>query len=422
MTATPTLPRMYLVEQRFSRESIADIPAAVRGELARLEPGKTIRPGHTVAIAAGSRGIRRIDEIIKSVVGEMKALGAKPFIVPAMGSHGGGTAEGQRDVLGRYGVTEEAMGCEVRSSMDVVRAGESRLGMPVYLDRFASGADHIAVVNRVKPHTKLIGRVESGLVKMCLVGLGKREGARAFHRAVGLHPWMDVAESSLEVLLGRSRLAFGLAVIQSAYEEIAGLAALYPQDFLREEPALLEKARSLMGRLPFNDVDLLIVDRMGKEISGTGMDTNITGRKDGSPMRVTHVFVRDLTDATRGNAQGIGLADFTTRRLVEKIDYRALYVNAQTAYRTDSCKVPMTFDCDRDALRTAFEMSGAERPEEYRIAWIRNTLDLERIALSEAYLGRLEGIDSARTAGAPFPVTFDGDGNLVSPFEEAHRE
>jgi hypothetical protein len=411
------LPRGYLVEQRFARPTVANIPATVRSELAGLRLPDQIRPGQTVAIGAGSRGIRGIAEIVKTVVDEIKALGASPFIVPAMGSHGGGTAEGQREVLASCGVSEERMGCPIRATMDVVEIGRTRLGTPVLLDRRAAAADHVAVVNRVKPHTKMIGKIESGLVKMSLIGLGNREGARIYHRAIDRHSWTEIFESAYEVLLRRSPIRFGLAAVQNAYEEIAKLTAVSAHDFLRLEPELLEEAKRLMGRLPFEDVDLLVVDEMGKEISGTGMDPNITGRKESSPMEVARVFVRDLTERSRGNGQGIGLADFTTRRLVDRIDFDALYLNSQTAYRTDTCKIPMTFDTDREALRVATQMAGVEDPAGYKLVWVRNTLQLERIFVSEAYGSRLEKEHASSVLRGPLEVEFDGDGNLISPLD-----
>ncbi len=407
---------MYLLKQEFEGPEVKDIPARVREELGKLDLDRKIRPGDTVAITAGSRGIRHIDIITKSVVNEMKKLEALPFIIPAMGSHGGGTAEGQMKVLAGYGITEESMGCEIRSSMETVVIGTSRLGTKVYLDRYASEADHIAVVNRVKPHTKLIGEVESGLMKMCIIGLGKRDGARTYHREIDRHSWMEVLESVADTVIEKSPIAFGLAVLQNAREEIGKLVALKPDEFYSAEKDLLKEAGGMMARLPFDDVDLLIVDEMGKDISGTGMDTNITGRKEGSAMKVVRVFVRDLTEHTGGNAQGIGLADFTTKRLVDRIDYDALYVNALTAYRTDSCKIPMYFETDRQVLATALDMAGAERPEEYKVAWIKNTLEIEKIAVSEAYLDRARGSDSLNIKGAYKPE-FDDYGNLVSPFE-----
>jgi hypothetical protein len=416
MEATLPLPQGYLVEQQFERPVVTDIPAAVRSGVATLQLADRIRPGETVAVAVGSRGVRGIDGIVKAVVDALKALHASPFIVPAMGSHGGGTAEGQREVLANYGISEEQMGCELRATMDVVEIGRTRLDTPVFLDRHAAAADHVAVVNRVKPHTNLIGPIESGLLKMCLIGLGNQEGARTYHRAIDHHSWREILESGYEVLIQHSPIRFGLAVVQNAYEEIAKLSAVAAEDFLRVEPELLEEARRLTGRLPFEDVDLLVVDEMGKEISGTGMDTNITGRKDGSPSKVVRVFVRDLTERSHGNAQGIGLADFTTRRLVDRIDFNAVYLNSLTAYRTDTCKIPMTFDTDREVLRVATQMAAVEDPTEYKLVWIRNTLELERIFVSEAYRKRVEGRNDLQVVGGPFGIQFDADGNLISPF------
>jgi hypothetical protein len=411
------LPQLYLVEQHFESPEIADIPKAVHVELSKVNLTEIIHPGDTVAIAVGSRGIKRIDSVISSVVREMVDIDARPFIVPAMGSHGGGTAEEQRAVLAGYGINEEAMGCEIRSSMDVVVIGETEWGK-ILLDRHASEADHIVIVNRIKPHTRLIGEIESGLVKMCLIGLGNREGARTYHRAVEHHPWMDVLERAFAIMLRESSLVFGIAILQNAYEGIGKLVAVKPGDFLIAEPRLLNEAREMMGRLPFQDIDLLIVDEMGKDISGTGMDTTITGRKGDSPMRVARVFVRDLTSRTRGNALGIGLADFTTRRLVDKIDFRNLYVNSQTAHRTDACKIPMTLDTDYEVLKTAVDMAGFEQPEKFRIVWIKNTLELTRILVSEAYLDLLKGMSHLRVLSGPIGIEFDSGGNLKEGLAE----
>lgn len=409
------LPSIYLIKQTFGGDAIVDIPSAVSSELEKLELSSRIRPGETVAVATGSRGIRGIDRIMRSVIDALKELGARPFIVPAMGSHGGGTAERQREVLAQYGITESSMGCDIRSSLDVTVVGSTDLDIDVVMDAHAAEADHIAVVNRIKPHTKLSGEIESGLLKMCLIGLGNQRGAQMYHRAFEKRSWMEILRTVVPVLLERSSLAFGVAIVQNASEGIGKLVALRPEDFLVAEPQLLREAREMMATLPLQDIDLLIVDEMGKEISGTGMDTNITGRKEGSEMRVTRVFVRDLTEKTRGNAQGIGLADFTTRRLVDKIDFRELYLNSQTAYRTDTCKVPMTHDTDDEVLRVALDMDAAG-PEDYRLVWIRNTLDLERIAVSKRCLEELRGREGVEVLKGPLSIAFDDEGNLVSPF------
>ena len=414
MKSDPVFPDFYIVEQIFDCPEIEDIEGEVKRELGKLNLRKKIFPGQTVAITAGSRGIKNIDIITRAVVDEMKLYGARPFIITAMGSHGGATAEGQKDVLAGYGITEIAMGCEIRSSMETVIIGQTSLGTDVYLDKIASQADHIAVVNRIKPHTKLIGTIESGLMKMCLIGLGNRDGARTYHRAIDHYSWMDIVDSVTDIVIKNAPIAFGLAIIQNAYENIGKIAAVRPEDFSSVEPLLLEDARAMMGRLPFKDIDLLIVDEMGKDVSGTGMDTNITGRKEGTSMKVVRVYVRDLTPMTHGNAQGIGLADFTTRRLVNKIDYKALYINSLTAYRTDSCKIPMTFENDREALKTAIDMAGVENHEEYKAVWIKNTLDLEKIAISTAYLTRIKENPSLKILSGPHTLKFSKDNNIES--------
>ncbi|HSV95374.1 MAG TPA: lactate racemase domain-containing protein [Spirochaetota bacterium] len=410
------LPRLYMLEGGTVQNGIDDIDGAVLNALSRRGLEKIIRPGDTVALTAGSRGIRYIDTITAGTVRHLDSMGAKPFIVPAMGSHGGGTAEGQRAILAGYGITEEAMGCEIRSSMEVVEIGTTALGTPVFIDAHAAAADHIGVINRVKPHTRLSGSIESGLVKMCMIGLGKREGAATYHRAIERHSWMEIVRSLMDVVLEKSPVRFGLGIVQNAHEEIARVEALLPGEFLTGEAKLLEEARSLMGTLPSNDIDLLIVDEMGKEISGTGMDASVIGRKDGSPVRVGRIFVRDITAATNGNAQGIGLADFTTRRLVEKIDLKKLYLNSRTAYRTDTCKIPMTFDTDREAMEVALWMAGTGTPDELRLMWIRNTLRLDTIAVSAPLLERPPCGPGFTIVRGPMDIVFDADGRLQSPF------
>jgi len=410
------LPRVYLVEQRFAAPRETDLGAAVHRELSRLGLGQKIRPGDRVAITAGSRGIRHIGDILRAVVAELTALGARPFIVPAMGSHGKGTADGQRAVLADLGITEAHMGCEIRATMDVVEIGRTRLNTPVFLDRFAAEANHIAVVNRVKLHTKLTGEIESGLLKMCLIGLGNCQGARTYHRAIEQHSWMEILESVYEILMNKAPIGFGLAILQNAYEDIAELSGVAPVDFWEEEQRLLSRARGLRGRLPFEDADLLIVDEMGKEISGTGMDTTLTGRKPGLRSKIARVFVRDLTEKTRGNAQGIGLADFTTKRLVDRIDFAAVYLNSQTAYRTDSCKIPMHFSSDGEVLRVATEMAGIESAAALRWIWIKNTAEIDKVLVSEAYAGELERRPDLAVLQGPLEIALDPEGNLLSPF------
>lgn len=384
---TIDLPKMLQIKQEIKQPTIKDISKAIRFELNSLKIKNEIKSGQSVAITAGSRGIRHIDKILKAVVHFFKDFGAKPFIFPAMGSHGGGTADGQRKVLENYGITEESMKCDIKATMEVKIIGKTRLNTLVYLDSYAAEADHIFIVNRIKPHTKLTGKVESGLMKMCLIGMGKREGAREYHRAIAKFSWDAIVNSVTEVIFTQTPIIGSLAIIQNAYEDIAELKALKSLEIPKMEPELLIRAQQFMGKIPFPEIDLLIVDEMGKELSGTGMDTTITGRKEGSSMKVHRLFIRDLTEKTHGNAQGIGLADFTLRKLVDKIDFKATYLNSQTAYRTDTCKIPMTLENDYEVMSIAKKMAGvAENTSNFRIVWVKNTLELERIFVSEAFM------------------------------------
>ncbi|MGH7173977.1 MAG: lactate racemase domain-containing protein, partial [Gemmataceae bacterium] len=328
-------PRMVRIRQHFERPRIDDIPAAVASTLEQLDLPRRIRPGQSVALTAGSRGIANIPLVLKSTAAFLKKLGAKPFLVPTMGSHGGGTAEGQRHILESYGITEEFVGVPIRASMDTVQVGMTAEGFPVLLDRNASQADHIGVVARVKPHTGYHGPIESGLMKMMMIGLGKHAGALAYHRILLDHPYDVVVRSVGRTLMKAAPIAFGLAVVENAYDETARIEGVAPEAFEAREEKLLTEARRLLMRLPLRKADLLIVDEIGKNISGSGMDTNVVGRKrafrmqpplEGIPsMRL--IYVRGLSDKTHGNATGIGLADFTSTRLVQQMDYRATIVN-----------------------------------------------------------------------------------------------
>ncbi len=305
--------------------------------------------GDSVALTGGSRGLTDGLVALRVVVDHVRALGAEPFLVPAMGSHGGGTAEGQEAVLAGYGMTEATLGCPVQASMDVVEVGRSALGYPLWQDRLAAEADHVVVVNRVKPHTMFAGPHESGLVKMLLLGLGKWDGATTFHRAVIDHGWEAVAADAAPRVLAASSVLCGVALVERSDERTARVAVLAPEQWMAEEPDLLDDARRWMARLPFDDVDLLLLDRIGKDISGTGLDVNVVGRKavahplasDG-PGGVRAIAVRGLTAGTRGNAVGIGLAELTRSRVLREMDVGATRLNALTAGRVAGPWPPWT--------------------------------------------------------------------------------
>jgi hypothetical protein len=413
-------PKWVRIRQHFERPRVADVAAAVAATLEALDLRRRVRPGQTVALTAGSRGIANIPQVLRAVADFLKRLGARPFLVPAMGSHGGGTAEGQRHILESYGITEEAVGVPIRASMDVVSVGTTAEGFPVVLDRHAAGADHIGVVARVKPHTGYHGPVESGLLKMMMIGLGKHAGALAYHRLLLEYPYDQVVRSVSRLLRAHASIAFGLALVENACDETAVVEGVPPAEFEPREERLLVEAKRLLARLPLRKADLLIVDEIGKDISGSGMDTNVVGRKrafrgqpsaDGQPnMRL--IFARGLSERTHGNAAGIGLADFTTTRLVRSMNYRATVINCLTAGYPEGAFLPVHFETDREVLDAALAIIGPREPRDARVLRIHNTLALEEIEASEPCLAEPSFSTTCEAVGAPRPVTFDGSGNL----------
>jgi hypothetical protein len=406
---------MLRIKQRFEGPSLRDIPSAVREAMRPLHLQDKVKPGQTVAITAGSRGIANVARITRAVVDELKALQLKPFIVPTMGSHGGATAEGQRTVLEHYGITEAAMGCPIRSSMEVVQIGEVK-GIPVFCDKNVWGADHIAVVARIKPHTDFTGEIESGLFKMMAIGLGKQRGAEHYHRAGHAYGYAEVFPLVGKKVLETARILFGVGLVENGYEETAKIQALLPKDFEAGEKALLQEAKAWMARLPFDVLDLLIVDDLGKNISGAGMDTNVVGRpfvqKVLDRPKVRRIFVRDLTPESEGNAVGIGMADVTTRRLVDKINYQAMYMNAITSGVPEGAKIPMIFDTDREAIQVALGMIGLTPPDRARVVRIKTTLHLTEMDVSEALLQEVKANERLSVVAEPAPLAFDAQGNL----------
>jgi hypothetical protein len=378
-----------------------------------------VKRGDTVAVGAGSRGIASIDVVVGATVRWLKELGARPFVFPAMGSHGGGTAEGQLSVLEHYGITEATMGCPVRATMEVVQVGEA-LGLPVWLDKLASEADWIGIVNRIKPHTDFKGSIESGLFKMMTIGLGKHKGAIQYHRANIHHGYETVITSVGREMLAKARIGFGVGIVENGYDETAHIEAFSPEALEAGERRLLKSAREWMARLPFSPIDVLIVEEMGKNISGSGMDTNIIGRPSNphepfpNDPKILWIVTLDLTEESYGNAVGIGNADFTTRRLVDKIDMKPTLINAVTACAPGGAKVPATFDTDREAIETALSCIGLTPPPSARVIRIRNTLMLGEIEVSEAYTAELARRPDLTPIGDPTPLPFDAAGRLVS--------
>lgn len=412
------IPEMVTIKQKFDSTHIpsADIPGVVFEQLGRTEIGGKIKPGMEIAITVGSRGIANIPLIIRSAADFVKSRGAVPFIVPAMGSHGGATAEGQRQVIEGYGVTEAAIGCEIRSSMETVQAGVTPDGKPVRIDKNAYESDGIIVCGRVKPHTGFRGPFESGIMKMMAIGLGKQFGAEIIH-ADGFGHLREYIPMFGTVILKHSPVICGLAILENAYDQTREIVSLTPEEMILEEPKLLMRAKSYMPRILFDSCDVLIVDQMGKNISGDGMDPNISGRfpapfAEGG-INAQRVAVLDLTEESHGNACGIGLADITTRRLFEKMDFEQTYPNAITNTLVGEMKIPMVMDTDKLAIQMALKSCVEINHKAPRVVHIRNTMAMEQIAVSKAMLSEARQNSSIEIMGEPELMDFDKNGNYV---------
>ncbi|HVN78080.1 MAG TPA: lactate racemase domain-containing protein [Terriglobia bacterium] len=416
-------PRIFRVQQNFDATHIGDIPGEVRREMSRLDISTLLKAGDTVAVTAGSRGIANIATIIKSVVDELRALKTLPFIIPAMGSHGGATAEGQIAVLERYGITEASMGVPIRATMETAQIGETPQGIPVFVDKFALSADHIAVVNRIKPHTDFDGEIESGTTKMMAIGLGKRQGAIHYHRANIQYGYYTVITSAAAVVLQKCKILFALGIVENAYDQTAIIEAMSPSEISTHEKQLLRQARAFLARIPFDFGDVLIVDEMGKNISGTGIDTNVVGRTvsqwERPPIRprFNRIVVRDLSPDTYGNATGVGLADIVTRRLVDKIDFKPTYINAITSTNVEGSRIPLTCATDQEAVETAISTSGVTSAESCRLVWIKNTLKLDELIASESYLDEIQSKTQLRVIEPLGELAFTKSGDLAARFQ-----
>lgn len=412
-------PAIFRARQVFDAPRVADVAAETQAQLVRLALGERIRPGQSVAITAGSRGIASIKLITKAIVDHVKSLGAMPFIVPAMGSHGGGSAEGQLQVLASYGITAAFCGCPVRASMETVVVCQTDEGFEVHFDRHAFGADHVIVCNRIKPHTDFVGDVESGLMKMMLIGLGKHTGAKIYHRAIQDYSFGQIVRSVAGRVLASCRIVAGVAIVENGYDETARIEAIAPPDFEAREKELLILAKRLLPRLPFDGVHLLIIDEIGKNISGTGMDTNVVGRKfhvhraapDEVP-KVKRILIRGLTEATHGNAAGIGLAEFCTRRAVEQTNVEATRINCLTAGHISAAMMPLDYPTDRTAMEAALPTVGMVEPAHTKIVWIHNTLELREVECSVAYWKDAQLRSDLEILSEPRPWPFDAAGNL----------
>lgn len=412
--------RLVRVRQRFPDRSIKDIRAEVQRQLASAAFGAHLKPGSRVAIGVGSRGIASIGTIVGAVVDYWNSLGMRPFIFPAMGTHGAATAEGQAAVLAKYGIYDASMGCPVVSSLDVVALGVTPEGIETFMDRHAWQSDGVMLVGRVKWHTDFIGKIESGLFKMMAIGLGKFVGAERYHTHAYRMGIEAMVRSVGRQVLKSGKILGGLAVLEDANHNAAQLTAVPAANMERQEEELLALAKSWMGRIPVEALDVLIVDEMGKDVSGAGMDTKVINRNafanynpwPNAPI-IERLFVRDLSPLTYGNAVGVGMADVVTDRLVEKIDWEPTLINALTAATLAAARTPIHFPTDRQCLETLARAVGKFDSREVTIGWIRSTLELRELALSESLLPEIEANQMLEVLGAPQELEFDGEGNLV---------
>lgn len=412
-------PEMVTIRQNFESRRIDDIEKAVWDELHKPEIRGQFRPGQSVAITVGSRGIANIARITKSAIDTLKGFGVEPFIIPAMGSHGGASPEGQMEVLASYGVTEESMGVPIRAEMDVVEVGKTPDGVPVYVSKPAMEADGILVMGRVKPHTAYRGKNESGLIKMMVIGLGKHKGATTIHHQ-GFSRFAELIPAAGRVVLEKAPVLAGLAIVENGYDETMVLQAVHPNQFEEEDSRLLEIARKSMARILFDEFDLLIVEEIGKNISGDGMDPNVTGRYipealdklDHIP-KIQKLVVLDLTEATHGNANGMGMADVVTRRLVDKINYEYTYANAITSTELRGTRIPTIMETDREAIVVGLKTCNGVEPQNARVVRIKNTLELSEIQISTALLPEAAANPAVEIVGKPVKMQFTEDGRLI---------
>jgi hypothetical protein len=418
-------PRFFRVQQTFPRPTVSSIESATLQALKESRLLDRLKPQESVAITVGSRGIQNISLVIRTISREIRSAGGIPFAVPAMGSHGGATADGQINLLKSLGITSETIECEIRSSMDTVVIGTAREGFPVHFDQHAFKADHVFVVNRIKPHTRFYGSVESGLMKMMLIGLGKHAGAIVYHRVIQSYSFDQIVRSVASEVLRRCNIAGGIAILENGYEETAAIVGIAANEIYEREAALLAELKPWLPRLPFDHAELLILDEIGKNISGTGMDTNIIGRKsndrsaigDERP-RIHHIYVRSLTQETAGNASGIGIAELCHRRVLNQLDPYKTRLNSITAGHVAAASTPVDFPTDRDAIQTAIELSGWGPIDQFPAMWIRNTLQLEEVICSEAYWDEAQHRPDLRVISPLFDLDWLDSNDLVEQFRQ----
>jgi hypothetical protein len=409
------IPKMVRIRQKFDDTKIENPAEVLREELKKPGTIDQIKPGQQVAIAVGSRGVRNIDLFTKLTVEAIQAVGAHPYIVPSMGSHGGATAEGQAEVLHHLGISEESMGCPIRSSMEVVQIAQLENGLPVYIDQIASTADAIVVINRVKPHTAFRGPIESGIMKMIAIGLGKQRGAEACHQ-LGFKYMAENVPAMAKLMMEKLPIVFGVAVVENAFDETCRIEAIAAAKVEEREIVLLEEAKARLPKFLFKQMDVLVVDYIGKNISGDGMDPNITGRyptpyAHGGP-DVSKIVVLDLTKESKGNANGVGTADFTTQRLIDKMDKPGTFINGLTSTVCAPTKVSTYLDNDKYAIKAAVKTCNILDYTTCRLVRIKDTLHLGEIEISVNMLEEARSHPDIEILSEPYDWEFDSEGYL----------
>jgi nickel-dependent lactate racemase len=408
--------KMYRVLQAFDKSKLKNIPEIIAQKFQAIRLDQQIKPGMKIGITVGSRGVDNLQLIIKTVIEEVKKRKGSPFILPAMGSHGNANIEGQKQVLRSYGIAEEGMGVPIQATMDVVELGKLKNGLPVYFDKYAFQADGIIVVNRVKAHTVYKAKIESGLHKMLAVGLGNHQGATSIH-CLGPKYIPDNVMNAAKIILKKAPIICGLGILENAYDEVRKIVAVLPGDFMQVEQELLKECKEIAPTLPVKDIDVLIVQEMGKDISGAGLDTNVVGgvkaylEGDYDPPKIDKMVVLDLTKPSHGNAIGISIADIITKRLYDKIDFDATYKNVITCGYLDRAKIPVVLKTDKEAievaLNTIFKLPGTEP----RVILIRSTLKLDEMFVSENIWKKIKNTIS--TIGNWEKLAFNDIGNLT---------
>jgi hypothetical protein len=408
-----------MVRQRFDLTPAVDVAAEIEREFNNIKAELEFPHGQSVAVGVGSRGIANLAGIARQVVKKLKDAGAKPFVTPAMGSHGGATAEGQIEVLKTKGITEDTVGAPIKATMEVISLGEID-GIPLFIDRLSYEADGIVLINRIKPHTEFSGPTESGLIKMLGIGLGNHTGAEHYHRAAITRGFYEIISTAGRALLNRVNVLFGVAVVENQEHQTAILRLLRADEIESVERMLLEKAREYLPKIPVAEIDLLIIDEMGKDISGAGIDPKIIGRAicswaDTEPWpRISRIFVRDLTAATEGHASGLGMVDFTTARLVKKINLQATAINALASSCPEEAKIPMNFETDREAIAAALMTIRPYTLKDLRIVHIKNSLELTSLMVSEGCLPDLAENKNVDISSEVLSMEFDRKGDLIS--------